>query len=124
VPPDPIPGLTPCPRRLNCVSTRSEDPRRALRPIPFEGTVEEAQRRLRGIVTGMPRSEIVAERPGFLAVEFRSRLFGFVDDAEFVLDGAKGEIHFRSGARTGAYDFGVNRSRMKRMARAFRRAPC
>jgi uncharacterized protein (DUF1499 family) len=27
--------------------------------------------------------------------------------------------HFRSGARTGYYDFGVNRARMKRIVEAF-----
>jgi len=91
-------------------------------PIPFRGTAEEAQEKLRSIVRRMPRSEVSADRPGYLAVSFRSRVFGFVDDAEFVLDGEGREVHFRSGARTGYYDFGVNRWRMERIARAFREA--
>jgi uncharacterized protein (DUF1499 family) len=114
--------LTPCPRSPNCVSTRSRDPRRALPPIPFAGSVEAAQERLREIVRRMPRAEVSEDRPGYLAVSFRSRVFSFVDDAEFVLDGERREVHFRSGARIGFYDFGVNRSRMERISRAFRDA--
>ena len=76
--------------------------------------------RLRRILKGMARSSLTADRPGYLAASFRSRIFGFVDDAEFVLDGEAGEIRFRSAARTGYYDFGVNRSRMEAIARAFR----
>jgi uncharacterized protein (DUF1499 family) len=88
-------------------------------PISFPGPVEQAQERLRRILGEMPRASITADRPGYLAVSFRSRVFGFVDDAEFALDADRKEIHFRSAARTGYYDFGVNRSRMESIARAF-----
>ena len=104
--------LAPCPSRPNCVSTQAWDARHRMSPILFRGPAAEAQERLRRIVQGMARAAVTADRPGYLAVSFRSRVFGFVDDAEFVLDGEKGEIHFRSAARTGYYDFGVNRSRM------------
>ncbi len=112
--------LAPCPSRPNCVSTGAADPRRRMDPIPFRGPVEEAQEKLRRILQGMARSSLTADRPGFLAASFRSRIFGFVVDAEFVLDADAGEIQFRSAARTGYYDFGVNRSRMEAIARAFR----
>ena len=111
--------LAPCPSSPNCVSTQAGDARRRMSPIPFRGPTEEAQERLRRIIKGMARATITADRPGRLAASFRSRVFGFVDDAEFVVDGEKGEIHFRSGARTGYYDFGVNRSRMESIARQF-----
>jgi len=111
--------LAPCPSSPNCVSTQAQDARHRMSPILFRGPAAEAQERLRRIVQGMPRANITADRPGHLAASFRSRVFGFVDDAEFVVDGEKGEIHFRSAARTGYYDFGVNRSRMESIARQF-----
>jgi uncharacterized protein (DUF1499 family) len=91
-------------------------------PIPFTGALEAAQARLREIIRAMPRAEITLDQPGYLAVSFRSRVFGFLDEAEFVVDGDGGVIHFRSGAHTGYYDFGVNRSRMKGIAAAFMKA--
>ena len=111
--------LPPCPSRPNCVSTQAGDRRHRMSPILFRCPVEEAQERLRRIVRGMARAAVTADRPGYLAASFRSRIFGFMDDAEFVLDGEKGEIHFRSAARTGYYDFGVNRSRMESITRRF-----
>ncbi len=111
--------LAPCPSRPNCVSTEAADPRHRMDPIPFQGSLDEAQERLRRILNGMARSSLTADRPGYLAATFRSRIFGFVDDAEFVLDAQALEIRFRSAARTGYYDFGVNRSRMEAIARAF-----
>jgi len=111
--------LAPCPSSPNCVSTRAQGARHRMSPILFRGPAVEAQERLRRIVEGMARATITDDRPGYLAASFRSRVFGFVDDAEFVVDGEKGEIHFRSAARTGYYDFGVNRSRMEKIARQF-----
>lgn len=104
-------GLTPCPDKPNCVSTEASG-KAQMAPIPFSGTVTEAQDALRRAITALPRSTITREEPGFIAAEFRSRVFGFVDAAEFVIDADARVIRYRSGARSGHYDFGVNRERM------------
>jgi uncharacterized protein (DUF1499 family) len=88
-------------------------------PIGFTGPVEAAQERLIRVIRLMPRSELVKDEPGYLAVIFRSKVFGFVDEAEFAFDEKGGEINFRSGARTGYYDFGVNRSRLDNIRKSF-----
>jgi uncharacterized protein (DUF1499 family) len=105
------PVLTPCPDKPNCVSTEASG-KAQMAPIPFAGTVAEAQDALRRAIAAQPRSTITREEPGFIAAEFRSRVFGFVDAAEFVIDADARLIRFRSGARSGHYDFGVNRERM------------
>jgi len=46
-------------------------------------------------------------------VEFASKGLGFVDDAEFALDGAARVIHAKSAARLGIRDFSVNRDRVE-----------
>jgi len=55
----------------------------------------------------------------YLHVEFRSTLFRFVDDVEFVIDEPQGLIHIRSASRVGYSDLGANRKRMEKIRLAF-----
>jgi uncharacterized protein (DUF1499 family) len=107
-----IADLAPCPNSPNCISSLSTEPRHAMPPIPYLKSGQESMDRLVRIVQGMKRAKIVSATPNYLHVEFRSALFQFVDDVEFVLDESARVIHFRSASRTGWYDFGVNRRRM------------
>lgn len=109
--------LTPCPDRPNCVSTQATTDRARMAPIAFTGSADAAQAALRRAILALPRSTITREEPGFIAAEFRSRIFGFVDAAEFSIDATASVIHFRSGARTGYSDMGVNRARMEELAK-------
>lgn len=111
------PVLTPCPDKPNCVSTEAAG-KAQMAPIPFAGSVAEAQESLRRAIAARPRSTLTRDEPGFVAAEFRSRVFGFVDAAEFVIDADARVIRFRSGARSGYYDFGVNRERMEALRAA------
>ncbi len=108
--------LMPCPDRPNCVSTQA-DGKANMPPMRYTGDAGDAQDALRRAILAQPRAAITADRPGYVAAEFRSRVFGFVDAAQFSLNA--GVIHFRSGARTGYSDFGVNRTRMEAITRAF-----
>jgi len=117
--PLPVRALAVCPSRPNCVSSLATDKPHRMPPIGFNGPVVAAQERLIGVIRLIPRSEIVKDEPGYLAVTFRSKLFGFVDEAEFAFDEKSGEINFHSGARSGYYDFGVNRSRIEEIRKSF-----
>ncbi|MGE5842047.1 MAG: DUF1499 domain-containing protein [Deltaproteobacteria bacterium] len=108
--------LPPCTDSPNCVSTKGKDPCRAMPPLPYIRSGGESMDRLIAIVREMKRATIISSTPSHLHVEFRSALFRFVDDVEFVLDDSARLIHFRSASRTGYYDFGVNRSRMKEIS--------
>jgi uncharacterized protein (DUF1499 family) len=114
--------LAPCPDSPNCVSTKSKDPDRAMTPLPYIKSGKESMDRLLEIVRSMKRTTIVSATPSYLHVEFRSALFRFVDDVEFVLEDSARLIHFRSASRTGYYDFGVNRKRMKQISDHYLRA--
>ena len=114
--------LAPCPDSPNCVSTKSEDTARAMPPLPYLKSDEESMDRLVSIVREMKRATIVSATPSYLHAEFRSALFRFVDDVEFVLDHSARVIHFRSASRTGYYDFGVNRRRMQEISDRYLRA--
>ena len=107
--------LAPCPKSPNCVSTQApqDDNEHYIAPVPFENTPGNTMNRIVQEVTRLPRTRIVKRDGNYLRAEFRSRIFGFVDDVEFYLDPEHNLIHFRSAARKGYGDFGVNRERME-----------
>ena len=92
------------------------DERHKIAPLTYDGSPENALKRLRTIVLDTGKATIVSERSNYLHAEFRSKWFKFVDDVEFWLpetNDAKGIIHIRSASRSGYSDFGVNRERME-----------
>ena len=112
-------SLPPCRRTPNCVSTQTKDPGQFMEPILYTGPLAAARERLLAILRSLPRTRIVLEEPGYLKAECRSRLFRFVDDVDLLFDDQAKVIHFRSAARLGRRDFGVNRERMEEIRRRF-----
>ena len=108
--------LAPCPDSPNCVSTHSKSKRHAMEPLPYLKTREASRERILSILKGMRRMEIVKLTKSTIHVEFRTALWGFVDDVVFFLDDIGRVVHFRSASRTGYYDFGLNRRRMKEIS--------
>jgi uncharacterized protein (DUF1499 family) len=104
--------LAPCPDSPNCVSTRATDSRHAIEAIPYRGDTAVAREQLLAILERFPQASIRTAESHYIHAEFRSRLWGFIDDVEFQLDEAAGLIHFRSAARFGYGDMGVNRTRL------------
>lgn len=107
--------LARCKRTPNCVSSQADpaDAEHYVAPIAFRGTPAEAMAALRAAIAAMPRTHVVRAEGAYLYAEFRSKLMGFVDDAEFLHDAAAGVIHARSASRLGRRDFGVNRARIE-----------
>jgi len=97
--------LTACPDSPNCVS--SED-----------GTTDEkkVERLPVGAWANLPATltemggEITVQDDTYLAAEFTSSLFRFVDDVEFRL--TEDSVHVRSASRVGHSDAGVNAARI------------
>lgn len=107
--------LAPCPSSPNCVSSQADpaDRTHAIAPLALEGDPARAWHALRDLVAGWERARIVAEQEGYLRAEFTTKLMGFVDDVEFLLDPGARVIHVRSASRLGHRDFGVNRERVE-----------
>jgi uncharacterized protein (DUF1499 family) len=114
--------LAPCPDSPNCVSTKSKDLDHAMTPLPYIKSGKGSMDHLVDIVRQMKRATIVSATPSYLHVEFRSALFRFVDDVEFLMEDSARLIHFRSASRTGYYDFGVNRKRMEEISDRYLRS--
>ncbi|MFH2099404.1 MAG: DUF1499 domain-containing protein, partial [Pseudomonadota bacterium] len=107
--------LAPCPSSPNCVSSQAGD--LAPLPLPEEGPAE-AIARLAAVIGSMKGSEIVERTDEYLHATFRSTV-GFTDDVEFCAEPGTGHVHFRSAARSGWYDFGVNKRRMEKIRRLY-----
>lgn len=97
--------LSACPPSPNCVSSESSTPaEKTVKPLPTEVWND-----LPNALTEMG-GEIITQRDDYIAAEFTSALFGFVDDVEFRLTDS--EVHVRSASRVGHSDGGVNGARV------------
>jgi uncharacterized protein (DUF1499 family) len=110
--------LADCPPSPNCVSTQAADPGHRMEPIPLTEAPDATMRQIEELIAAMPRTKIVTRRDDYLHAEFRSAIFRFVDDVEFLIDPQQQLIHFRSASRAGYSDFGVNRRRMEQIRTA------
>ena len=113
--------LAPCPRTPNCVNSR-ETGRSAVAPLEFNDSATAAFARLKRVVASLPRTRIVEATDSYLHAEVRSRIFGFIDDVEFLIDPVASQVHVRSASRVGYSDFGVNRARVEAIRVRFARA--
>ena len=102
-------GCYPLP---NCVS--SETWVLYNRTAPFELAIprEEAWPMIEKAILSMPRTEIVEYNEVYIHAKFRSRVFGFVDHLELLLDPDRDRISVRSSSLIAIFDFGVNRLRI------------
>ena len=97
--------LTACPSSPNCVSSEAGTPeKKKVEPFPVSAwsQVPAAIAELGGTVT--------TQQDSYLATEFTSKTFKFVDDVEFRL--AEDGVQVRSASRVGYSDRGVNSARV------------
>jgi uncharacterized protein (DUF1499 family) len=111
--------LAPCPASPNCISTLSNDPGKYMHPLPCADNSETSRQIILSIIKSMPRSKVVMKEGNYIHAEFRSLIFRFIDDVEFLFDENEKVIHFRSASRTGYSDLGVNRKRMQKISERY-----
>lgn len=109
----------PCPNSPNCVSTQSIDAKHKIDPIKYSNSLEEAKNKILKIIGSLKRTRIITDSENYIHIEFRTAVFKFVDDVEFYFDDSEKFIHFRSAARLGYSDMGVNRKRMENITSLF-----
>lgn len=97
--------LAACPSAPNCASSEA-DTSEEKRVDPLSADAWEAIPTVIAEMGGV----VTAQDDTYLAAEFTSATFGFVDDVEFRL--ADDSVQVRSGSRVGYSDRGVNRARV------------
>lgn len=113
--------LAPCPESPNCVCSQDQSEQHQIAPLPFTGTVAEARQRLLDVLKQQQGCLIVSQDSDYLRAEFRSFVFRFVDDVEFLFDSRQNVIQVRSASRIGHSDLGVNRKRIETIRTLFSR---
>ncbi len=111
--------LHPCPKTPNCVSTLAFDEKHKIEPISYSGSLKDAKTKILSIINSLKRFKIITNEENYIHIEFRTATFKFIDDVEFLFDDKEKVIHFRSRARMGYSDMGVNRKRMEKIKNLF-----
>ncbi len=112
--------LSPCPETPNCVSSTATDEPHRVEPLELRGNPDEALDRLAAVVESFPRARIVERSKTYIHAEFKSALFRFVDDVEFLVNENEERIDVRSASRVGRSDLGVNRRRVEEIRKRLR----
>jgi uncharacterized protein (DUF1499 family) len=107
--------LMPCPDAPRCVSSQAEDPAKQIKPFQLQANSDNAWQRLAKIVEGMERTSIVERHENYLHAEVVSPWHFYTDDLELLRAPDTDQVHVRSSARVGYYDFNVNRERVTKL---------
>src|SRR5258705_676275 len=112
--------LKPPSKTPNSVSSKAalypDHPMRSyaeIAPLPLRGDGPATIAKIKAIVLAMPGAKVVTSEPGYLYVQFTTRIMRYVDDAEFWFDANSQVVQVRSSSRVVGKDFGVNRSRIE-----------
>lgn len=111
--------LLPCPSSPNCVCSQESAGEHQIEPIRYQGDGEAALARMKAVILGESRTQIVEEKPGYLHAVFTSLIFRFRDDVEILVDDSAKVLQIRSASRVGHSDLGVNRKRVERLRDRF-----
>ncbi|MEM8677509.1 MAG: DUF1499 domain-containing protein [Cyanobacteria bacterium P01_G01_bin.67] len=107
--------LSPCPASPNCVVSQNGDQDHTIEPLTYQGDRTTAKETLLKVLSVVPRTEVVEQTDNYIHTESTSRIFKFVDDAEFYFPEDKNVIQVRSASRVGESDLGVNRRRIEQI---------
>ena len=107
--------LSPCPSSPNCVVSQDGDQKHLVDPIVYKGDRTKAKETLLKVLSVVPRTKVIEDTDNYIHAESTSRIFKFVDDAEFYFPEDQDIIQVRSASRVGESDLGVNRRRIEQI---------
>lgn len=111
--------LAPCRDKPNCVCTDHENGH-YMKPFPLSGDSIDVFSQAYQVLEGC---QLVESRDNYQRLECRTSFFGFIDDVELFHDTDHDLLRFRSAARLGYSDLGVNRKRMESLLRWLENRP-
>ncbi|MCT4782929.1 MULTISPECIES: DUF1499 domain-containing protein [Exiguobacterium] len=114
-------SLKPIKGTPNAVSTQTSNEALKMQPLPYGRDRAETIEAIKMVMGQLPRTELIDETEEALHYVVATKLMKFKDDVEFLFDDETRQIEFRSAARVGQYDFGVNRRRMEDVSERYRR---
>ncbi len=115
-------ALQPCGARANCsaeVVSISVTGAPTATPATDRKRAERVFSSLKKWVTD-DGGTITNETGNYLAAVYRSTVFGFPDDVEFLFSPSSSQVAIRSASRIGSSDFGVNKTRVAHLVRSWK----
>lgn len=106
-------SLALCGNKPNCVCSIDNRPINMISPLDWSGSESMGIEKIETLVNSYPRTKVISKSGNYLHAEFRTLIFGYVDDVEFLVDVNAKKIHIRSASRLGYSDLGANLSRVE-----------
>lgn len=108
-------ALADCPGTPNCQGSMSSDAGHRVGALPGRGSVSASLEAIEGVLAAMPGAHVVERNDRWLHATVTSRLVGYVDDIEFLVDENGKQVQVRSASRIGKSDLGANAKRIERL---------
>lgn len=112
-------SLALCGNKPNCVCSVDNRPNHMISPWNWAGSEANGIEKIEALVNLFPRTRVISKSGNYLHAEFRTLIFGYVDDVEFLVDVVAKKIHIRSASRLGYSDLGANLSRVETLRTLF-----
>ena len=109
----------PISKKPNNVSTQTDDAAKKVEPLTAKETPAATLTAIKQAINLYGGGDIKSETEDYLYVVFTTGRMRFHDDAEFWLDNANQQVHFRSASRAGYSDMGLNRQRYDRITELY-----
>lgn len=109
---DGLQRLSDCPDTPNCQGSQSSRPEQQLAPLSITGTADGAINRIADTLVPHSSVAVVTQDEQYLHLTYTTKLMGYVDDVEFLLDEPGNAVHVRSASRLGLSDLGANAKRI------------
>lgn len=107
----PVCGETP-----NCICSQDSRNKFSIKSLKGSSSIEDDKKKLKKICFDLG-AELLEENKNYLHFLFKTRVFRFKDDVEFLL--TKNSIEMRSSSRIGHYDFKANKKRLEKISSLF-----
>lgn len=106
--------LASCNGSMNCVSSTATTKNNKVEPFKVSTPVTDTIDVYAELITAMTGTAIVDRRSNYLHATFKTRLMGYTDDLELLLD-ENNALQVRSASRLGKSDLGANRKRVEHL---------
>lgn len=105
--------LTDCPDSPNCQGSASSRQEQRVAPLTVTGDPSLVMTTIAEFIQSEANASVVKQEGHYLHATYTTRLMGYIDDVEFLLDATSKQLHIRSASRVGRKDFGANAKRIE-----------
>ncbi len=103
--------LDDCPESPNCQCSQATRSAQQVAPFDYSLNRDEVIAKLESVIAQQAGVEIKKSDSDYLWATYKTKLMGYLDDVEFLLDN-EGVLQVRSASRLGKSDLGANKKRI------------